>query len=66
MKLKEKDCSVILTPFVKWAGGKSQLTNELEKMLFTDTGRVFTKYCEPMIGGGALFFDVLTKYDCKE
>lgn len=66
LKLKEKDCSVILTPFVKWAGGKSQLTNELEKMLFTDTGRVFTKYCEPMIGGGALFFDVLTKYDFKE
>ena len=58
--------AAILTPFVKWAGGKSQLTNELEKMLFTDTGRVFTKYCEPMIGGGALFFDVLTKYDFKE
>ena len=38
-------------PFVKWAGGKRQLLNELTKGLPT-----FRNYHEPFIGGGALFF----------
>lgn len=38
-------------PFVKWAGGKRQLSGELTKDL-----PEFEDYHEPFIGGGALFF----------
>lgn len=62
----EKTHRVELRPFVKWAGGKGRLVGEIEKILFSDNERVLTKYAEPMIGGGALFFDVLSKYDFKE
>lgn len=62
----EKQQTVELKPFVKWVGGKSQLIDELEKMLPTDGEKVLTKYCEPMVGGGALFFNILSKYDFEE
>lgn len=61
----EKELSHAFKPFVKWAGGKSQLISELEKMLPADGGDI-TKYCEPMVGGGALLFDMIAKYDFKE
>ena len=38
-------------PFVKWAGGKRQLLDELTQGL-----PYFENYHEPFIGGGALFF----------
>ncbi|MCX6770241.1 MAG: DNA adenine methylase [Candidatus Micrarchaeota archaeon] len=38
-------------PFVKWAGGKRQLLDELTEGL-----PYFENYHEPFIGGGALFF----------
>ncbi|MCM1439090.1 MAG: DNA adenine methylase [Roseburia sp.] len=61
-----KKNAVVLKPFVKWAGGKGQLIGELEKMLTKNGERQFTKYCEPMVGGGALFFNCLSKYGFKE
>jgi DNA adenine methylase len=39
-------------PFVKWAGGKSQLLDEL----LSRAPRSFNRYFEPFVGGGALFF----------
>ena len=62
----EKENAFTLKPFVKWVGGKSQLIDELEKMLPIGGGKILTKYCEPMVGGGALFFNILSKYDFKE
>ena len=62
----EKSKSVTLKPFVKWVGGKSQLVEQIEKMLSTDGEKVLTKYAEPMVGGGALFFSILSKYDFEE
>lgn len=51
-------------PFLKWAGGKSQLLNEISKYYpFSD--RNITKYAEPFIGGGAVLFDILAKYDLE-
>lgn len=62
----EKSKTVALKPFVKWVGGKSQLVEQIEKMLPTDGEKVLTKYAEPMVGGGALFFSILSKYDFEE
>lgn len=62
----EKQKTVTLKPFVKWVGGKSQLIEQIEKMLPSDGEKVLTKYAEPMVGGGALFFSILSKYDFEE
>lgn len=51
-------------PFLKWAGGKGQLLSEIQKLYPFDKG--ITKYVEPMVGGGAVLFDVLSKYRLKE
>ncbi len=52
-------------PFLKWAGGKSQLILEIEKYYPFEKGKI-TKYVEPFVGGGAVLFDILSKYDLKE
>ncbi len=52
-------------PFLKWAGGKGQLLKELEQYYpFNDDS--ITKYAEPFVGGGAVLFDILSKYDLEE
>ena len=52
-------------PFLKWAGGKSQLLKEIEKYYpFYD--KSIKKYAEPFVGGGAVLFDILNKYDLEE
>lgn len=52
-------------PFLKWAGGKGQLIKEIERYYPFDSGRI-TKYAEPFVGGGAVLFDILSKYDLEE
>lgn len=52
-------------PFLKWAGGKGQLISEIEKYYPFENGKI-TKYAEPFVGGGAVLFDILSKYDLKE
>ena len=44
-------------PFLKWAGGKTQLLPELVKRL----PKSWNRYFEPFVGGGALFFRLLPK-----
>ncbi len=52
-------------PFLKWAGGKGQALREIEKYYpFEDKN--FTKYAEPFVGGGAVLFDILDKFDLEE
>lgn len=52
-------------PFLKWAGGKGQLLSEIEQYYpFEDEN--ITKYAEPFVGGGAVLFDILSKYDLDE
>lgn len=62
----EKTKTITLKPFVKWVGGKSQLVDQIKKMLPSDGEKLLTKYAEPMVGGGALFFTILSKYDFEE
>ncbi len=52
-------------PFLKWAGGKGQLLKEIEKYYPFDDAKI-TKYAEPFVGGGAVLFDILSKYNLKE
>ncbi|MBN1274715.1 DNA adenine methylase [Candidatus Woesearchaeota archaeon] len=48
--------------FVKWAGGKIQLLEQLEP-LFPEK---ITRYHEPFVGSGAVFFFIMKKYKPKE
>lgn len=54
----------IVKPFLKWAGGKGQLLTEIEKYYPFKNGKI-TKYAEPFVGGGAVLFDVLSKYNLE-
>lgn len=49
-------------PFLKWAGGKTQLLPEIQKFY----PQKIEKYCEPFVGGGAVLFDILQKFQPKE
>ncbi|AXU10686.1 DNA adenine methylase [Parvimonas micra] len=51
-------------PFLKWAGGKTQILNEIRKYYIFDSN--ITKYVEPFIGGGAVLFDILNQYNLEE
>lgn len=51
-----------LRPFVKWAGGKGQLVNEIGNHYPIGLGKEINKYAEPFVGGGAILFDILSHY----
>lgn len=51
-------------PYLKWAGGKGQLLAEIEKYYPFD--KSITKYAEPFVGGGAVLFDILSRYNLNE
>lgn len=44
-------------PFVKWAGGKTQLLDRIRELM----PKEYNHYYEPFIGGGALLFSVAPK-----
>ena len=52
-------------PFLKWAGGKGQLLKEIAQYYPFDDAAI-TKYTEPFVGGGAVLFDILSRYDINE
>ena len=55
-------------PFLKWAGGKRQLLNEIDKNLphhILETKQL-DLYIEPFVGGGALLFHLLSNYSVKK
>ncbi len=55
-----------LKPFLKWAGGKGQLLDEIRRHYPTELGSSIYKYAEPFVGGGAVLFDVLSNYDVDD
>lgn len=59
---------VLAKPFLKWAGGKSQLINCIESKFPIEINRKtpIKKYFEPFIGGGALFFHIMSNYNVEK
>ena len=53
-------------PFVKWAGGKRQIIDEINKRLPEDLENKITKYVEPFVGGGAVLFELLNNYNFED
>lgn len=49
--------NVIISPVVKWVGGKRQLLNYITPLL----PKNFSTYVEPFVGGGAVLFDIQPK-----
>ena len=55
--IQPKTHSVHAKPILKWAGGKTQIINEL----MAKSPKNFNRYIEPFIGGGAMFFAIRPK-----
>ena len=55
----------IAKPFIKWAGGKTQLLSELAKTIQKNENEKFT-YIEPFVGGGAVLFWMLDNFPNME
>jgi DNA adenine methylase len=50
-------------PFLKWAGGKTQLLDQLQRRLPGEIRQgEITHYLEPFVGGGAVFFAINQRY----
>ena len=59
-------CKDIARPFLKWAGGKSQLINTFDELLPSKLkNEMVDTYIEPFVGGGAMLFHILQKYNIK-
>ncbi len=67
-----KQKKLFARPFVKWAGGKTQLIPQLDKLLpVSESGEDFytrvksgeyTTYVEPLVGSGAMLFYMMQRY----
>ena len=64
--LFEKEEKNECKPFIKWVGGKGQLLPEISKLYPVELGKSINKYAEIFIGGGAVLFDILSKYKLDE
>ncbi len=59
MKLEVNDTH-FARPFFKWAGGKTQLLDNIRD--YYPFNEKITKYAEPFLGSGAVLFDILNKF----
>ena len=53
-------------PFIKWAGGKAQILDNIRLKYPDGLGKEINKYAEPFIGGGAVLFDILSNYSLSK
>ncbi|MBK8442265.1 MAG: DNA adenine methylase [Sphingobacteriales bacterium] len=52
----------IAKPFLKWAGGKTQLINDIERTLPTNITKKNFTYIEPFVGSGAILFWMINNF----
>mgnify|MGYP000198368131 FL=1 len=57
ISIKEEVKNIEVHPFVKWAGGKTQLLD----IIISHLPETFNRYFEPFVGGGALLFKLQPK-----
>ena len=57
----------VAKPFLKWAGGKSQLLGKFES-LYPDElkNKKVETYVEAFVGSGAVFFEIIRNYNAKQ
>jgi len=58
----DKPKDIPAKPFLKWAGGKTQLLLEIEKNLPQDFSINKYTFIEPFVGSGAVMFWIINKY----
>ncbi|MDR2387934.1 MAG: DNA adenine methylase [Deltaproteobacteria bacterium] len=56
----------VAKPFLKWAGGKTQILDQIRARYPDGLGRKLDRYAEPFVGSGAVLFDVLSRYHLRE
>lgn len=57
----------VAKPFLKWAGGKSQLLSQLRRCYPAElTAGGICRYIEPFLGGGAVYLDVVQSFAIEE
>lgn len=56
----------IAKPFLKWAGGKTQLITEIERVLPNEIKNSKFTYVEPFVGSGAILFWMLNNFPKME
>ena len=63
-----KSYDIEVKPFLKWAGGKSQLLSTIEDNFPKEIkkSRKIDKYFEVFVGGGALYFHLMNNYEVDE
>jgi DNA adenine methylase len=66
MKNSNSMGKVIAKPFLKWAGGKTQLIAEIEKSLPENVVKNKFTYIEPFVGSGAVMFWMLNNLPTLE
>jgi DNA adenine methylase len=62
----EPSSGMAVKPFLKWAGGKARILDDLHRKYPAGLGENISKYAEPFVGGGAVLFDVLSRYLMRE
>jgi len=62
----EPPADMPVKPFLKWAGGKSQILGDIRRKYPSELGSTIDKYAEPFVGGGAVLFDVLSRYNIND
>lgn len=53
---------IVAKPFLKWAGGKTQLINDIQKALPNGISNDKFTYIEPFVGSGAVLFWMLNNF----
>ena len=62
-EMMEYNNGTMAHPFIKWAGGKTQLLKEVSRTLPSDIAfRRHITYVEPFVGGGAVLFWIMQQY----
>jgi DNA adenine methylase len=58
--------NIVAKPFLKWAGGKTQLIKQIENQLPENTTANNFTYIEPFVGSGAVLFWMLEQFPNME